>query len=134
MSTASLEEALKQSLEERGILDELKSKIRAEVIKAINEDESVKKNKYTECVSREDFLIGEMFKEYLQFKGLTNTFDVFCMESKRPKELLERESLEANLNVSCGPNAASVPIIYAILSDLGTKFTFDLLKEKLNLE
>ena len=130
-TTSSLEEALKQCLSDRGVLDEIKGKIRAEVIKAIKKDE-VEVNQ--ESMTREDFLIGELFKEYLRFRGLTNTFDVFCLESQRPKNVLERSKLEANLNISCGRNAASVPLIYAVLSDLETKFTFDLLKDKLNLE
>jgi lisH domain-containing protein FOPNL len=68
----SIKKVLNEALENKGVINELKSKLRAEVF-TILEDNSYEKPK----VSQENLLINEMIREYMEFNHYKYSKSVF---------------------------------------------------------
>jgi hypothetical protein len=72
---ASLEElkgAVKDALESRGVLDELRAAVRAEVFRTLNEGDAAKPRP-----EGDTWLLNELVREYLTYHGLRHTLAVF---------------------------------------------------------
>ena len=67
-----MKKVLNEALENKGVINELKSKLRAEVF-TILEDNSYEKPK----VSQENLLINEMIREYMEFNHYKYSKSVF---------------------------------------------------------
>ena len=63
---------VKKSLEQRGVLDQLKARIRAEVYSAIEHPEECR-----QIVGKENILINELIREYLEFNKYKYSLSVF---------------------------------------------------------
>ena len=119
----SLPDAVKASLEEKGVLGEIRARIRKEVVKTLreNEDPVPPQNKK----SGDKILIRELIKEYLSWAGLEQTGEVLALEGGGAGRLLGRQELEARLGVECGGNAKELPLLFSIVSTVkkggGTK-------------
>lgn len=73
MSTLNeLKQVLKDTLEERGILKDIRSKVRAEIFKSL-QDEAPENKEITD----ENKLINSLIVEYLEYNGYLNSLSVF---------------------------------------------------------
>ncbi|CAJ1357323.1 unnamed protein product [Effrenium voratum] len=82
--TASLDElkqALIETLETRGVLGQVKAKVRAEIFAALD-DEQVQRPQ----LPRENALINELIREYLEYNGYYHSLSVLLPETGHPEE------------------------------------------------
>ncbi|XP_071617442.1 centrosomal protein 20 isoform X1 [Heliangelus exortis] len=112
-TVAELKAVLKDTLEKRGALGEIKAWIRAEVFKALHDESEPRPQ-----LSHENFLINELFREYLEFNNYKYTASVLTAESGQPEVPLDRQFLARELNIVEDANGKSVPLLYGILSSL----------------
>jgi lisH domain-containing protein FOPNL len=80
-SLDDLKTVLKETLEQKGVLNEIKAKIRAEIFTALDAD-AVGKPK----LSNENLIINEMIREYLEHNKYYNTLSVLLTETGQPAE------------------------------------------------
>lgn len=71
-SIEDLKVAVKESLESRGVLDELRAAVRAEVFRTLEEGETTKPRP-----EGDTWLLNELIREYLTYHGLRHTQSVF---------------------------------------------------------
>lgn len=93
-SFADLKLVLAEALENKGVLNEVKAKLRAEVYTVL-EDNSFEKPR----ISQENLLINELIREYMEFNHYKYSKSVFLKESNQPSEPLNREVIAAELHV-----------------------------------
>lgn len=74
-----LKDVLKETLEERGVLSQLRAKIRAEIFSTLNDNPAQKPE-----LSNENLLINELIREYLVFNNYSHTLAVFLPETGQP--------------------------------------------------
>mmetsp|Transcript_9599 Transcript_9599/g.24555 ORF Transcript_9599/g.24555 Transcript_9599/m.24555 type:complete len:118 (-) Transcript_9599:239-592(-) len=77
-----LKDALKDALDKRGTLNELKAKVRSEVYSAIDDTKGVAKPEPSE----ETEIINELIREYLKFNNYRNTLSVMIPGTLRRAE------------------------------------------------
>ncbi|KAK7112368.1 centrosomal protein 20-like [Littorina saxatilis] len=110
-SNSELTEVVKKSLEQRGVLNQVKARIRAEVYSAIDRPAEGRP-----VISNENILINELIRDYLEFNKYQYTASVLTAESGMAKEPLDREFLRTELNVVEDAPSRSVPLLYSIVS------------------
>ena len=71
-----LKEVLKETLEERGVLSQIKANIRAEIFNSLNQQSSNKPP-----LSNENMLINELIREYLIYNNYAYSLSVFLPET-----------------------------------------------------
>ena len=76
-----LKNVLKETLDKRGVLAQIKAKIRAEIFASL-EHEGAGKPK----LSQENLLINELIREYMQYNGYLHALSVFTHESGQPSD------------------------------------------------
>ncbi|XP_035258911.1 lisH domain-containing protein FOPNL [Anguilla anguilla] len=106
-----LKAALKETLEARGVLGQLKARIRAEVFNALDDQSEARP-----ALSHENLLINELIREYLEFNKYRYTASVLISESGQPEVPLDRQFMTNELNVVEDPSCRSVPLLYGLLS------------------
>ncbi|XP_076310734.1 centrosomal protein 20-like isoform X2 [Tachypleus tridentatus] len=111
--TQPLKTALKDVLQRRGILTDLKGRIRAELFNALENPEVS-----PPALSSENLLINELIIEYLEFNGYKHASSVLIAESGHPKVSLGREFLENQLDVQMDRSTAAVPLLYSLINEL----------------
>ncbi|XP_014857305.1 PREDICTED: lisH domain-containing protein FOPNL [Poecilia mexicana] len=112
MATISeLKDAMRQKLESRGVMGQLKARIRAEVFSALDEQREARPS-----LSHENLLINELIREYLEFNKYRHTASVLTAESGQPETPLDRQFLAAELRVSEDASSKSVPLLYGLVS------------------
>uniref|UniRef100_A0A8D2PMN9 Centrosomal protein 20 n=1 Tax=Zosterops lateralis melanops TaxID=1220523 RepID=A0A8D2PMN9_ZOSLA len=102
---------LKDTLEKRGALAQIKARIRAEVFNALDDQSEPRP-----ALSRENLLINELIREYLQYNKYKYTASVLTAESGQPEVPLDREFLAKELNTTFVISPLSRPLLYGILS------------------
>ncbi|XP_064009952.1 centrosomal protein 20 isoform X2 [Pogoniulus pusillus] len=102
---------LKDTLEKRGALGQIKARIRAEVFNALD-DQSVPRP----ALSHENLLINELIREYLDYNKYKYTASVLTSEAGQPEVPLDREFLAKELNIVEDTSGKSVPLLYGVLS------------------
>ena len=90
MSVEQLKDVLKQNLQERGVLNKIKSHLRAEIFKSFNEDDDETVRERKPHVTGEQLLINELIREYLLWSGYHHSLSVFLQETSQPPELGRR--------------------------------------------
>ncbi|XP_060116606.1 centrosomal protein 20 [Heteronotia binoei] len=110
---AELKAVLKDTLEKRGALGQMKARIRAEVFNALD-DQSERRPP----LSHENLLINELIREYLDFNKYKYTASVLTAESGQPDVPLDRDFLVKELNIVEDPSSRSVPLLYGIAAQL----------------
>ncbi|XP_043097208.1 lisH domain-containing protein FOPNL [Puntigrus tetrazona] len=105
-----LKSALRETLEARGVLGQLKARIRAEVFSALDDQSTPRPP-----LSHENLLINELIREYLQFNKYQYTASVLTAESGQPEVALDREFMASELNVAEESSAKAVPLLYGLL-------------------
>lgn len=126
---------LKEALDNKGVTNEVKSRLRAEVF-SILEDNTFEKPR----VSQENLLINELIREYMDFnhykysksvflKGnnhlvkaidqlvsvIDSTFLFDLIESNQPSTPLNREIMATELHIKEDKLTRQVPLIYSLL-------------------
>ena len=79
-SLDDLKNVLRETLESKGVLGEIRAKIRAEIFTALDADTGAGKPK----LSNENLIINEMIREYLEYNKYYNTLSVLMSESGQP--------------------------------------------------
>ncbi|KAF0687645.1 Aste57867_20629 [Aphanomyces stellatus] len=113
LSLSDLKDALKETLEARGSMGQIKARIRAEIFQAL--DEGAPKAK----LSNENLIINELIREYLEYNGYRHALSVFLPESGQPVEKpFQRRFLAQELNIVDDPRFNQVPLLYSIVTAL----------------
>ncbi|XP_048348351.1 centrosomal protein 20 isoform X3 [Sphaerodactylus townsendi] len=98
-----LKAVLKDTLEKRGALGQIKARIRAEVFNALDDQTEPRPP-----LSHENLLINELIREYLEFNKYKYAASVLTAESGQPEVPLDRDFLVKELNVVEDPKSRSV--------------------------
>jgi lisH domain-containing protein FOPNL len=109
-SIQELTAALKDHLESKGVLDKVRSSLRAEIYNTIN-DKSLQIHKPT----NENYLLNELIREYLEYNNYNYTNSTFETESGNDKAPLDRNFLSRQLGVSESEDTRAVPLLYALV-------------------
>ncbi|XP_059178464.1 centrosomal protein 20-like [Physella acuta] len=110
-SSHDLKEVLKEALETRGALGEIKARIRAEVFAALDDQSEAKPP-----ISNENILIFELIREFLEFNNCKYTSSVLVSETGLSSTPLDREFLRNELNVVEDAPSRTVPLLYSLVS------------------
>ncbi|KAJ0404468.1 hypothetical protein P43SY_008788 [Pythium insidiosum] len=111
--TVQLRLVLKDTLEARGSLGQIKARIRAEIFSALD-DHTVPKPK----LSNENLIINELIREYLEYNGYRHAHSVFLAESGQPvNPPFHRDFLAKELHVR-EDQRSHVPMLYGIVNSL----------------
>jgi lisH domain-containing protein FOPNL len=109
-----LKNALKETLESRGVLNELKAKIRSEIFSALD-DQEVSRPK----LSDENLLINELIREYLTYNNYQHTLSVMLAETGQPTQpAFDRHYMARELRVAEDYKSRSVPLLYGLVKGL----------------
>jgi len=112
-SVNELKEVLKETLEERGVLNEIRARVRAEIFNSLNDQSKDKNSK--QSVSNENLIINELIREYLVFNNYNNTLSVFLPESSQPiKPPFDRAYISKKLKVLEDKNSRELPLVYGL--------------------
>ncbi|BFZ03278.1 hypothetical protein BsWGS_06316 [Bradybaena similaris] len=106
-----LKEVLKEILENRGSLDEIKARLRAEVFAALDDPAEVKPT-----LSSDNLLILELIREFLEYNRCKYTASVLVSEIGLPKVPLDRDFLRHELNIVEDAPSRAVPLLYGLVS------------------
>jgi lisH domain-containing protein FOPNL len=123
-SVEELKNALKETLEQRGVLNQIKAIMRQEIYEAIESDDSPKPQ-----LSKENLIINELIKDYLNYNNLSHTSPVFQSETGQPKDVYDRNSLSKELNIIENEANKQQPLLYSILFGL-KKQDYNLVTQK----
>lgn len=113
-SLEDLKNALKETLESRGVLNELKAKIRAEIFSALDDQEVSRPR-----LSDENLMINELIREYLTFNNYQHTLSVLIAETGQPTQpAFDRHYMSKELKIAEDYKSRSVPLLYGLVKGL----------------
>ena len=117
-SMEKLKSSLKESLINKGILNEIKAHMRQEIYNILDNDNDInQKPKLT----KENIIINELIKEYFNFNGYKFSSNVLQSEVGQTNNNLNRNDIIRELNIIENENNKNKPILYTILSGLQNK-------------
>ena len=117
-SVEKLKSSLKETIINKGILNEIKANMRQEIYNILDKDNDInQKPKLT----RENMLINELIKEYFIFNGYTFSSNVLQSEVGQTNNNLNRDNIIKELNIIENWNNKNRPLLYTILSGLQNK-------------
>mmetsp|Transcript_28208 Transcript_28208/g.65220 ORF Transcript_28208/g.65220 Transcript_28208/m.65220 type:complete len:171 (+) Transcript_28208:92-604(+) len=106
-----LKEALVETLHSRGVLGQVKAKVRAEIFSALDGEDVPRP-----ALPRENVLINELIREYLEYNGYHHTLSVLLPESGHPEQRqFDRRFLASELRVVEDDRSRSLPLIYGLV-------------------
>ena len=109
-SIEELKNALKETLEQKGVLNQIRGIMRQSIFEAIQSDDNPQKN-----LSNDDLIINELIKEYLSYNNYLHSLSVFQVETGQPKNKLNREFIAHELNIIESNSSRQLPLLYTIL-------------------
>ena len=112
-SIEELKTSLKETMIKRGILNKIKAEMRQEIYEALDNDDNPKPK-----LTRENFIINELIKEYFNYNDYNYSSKVFQSETGQIKNNLNRNELAKELNIIEGENNKNKPLLYSIFSGL----------------
>lgn len=116
-SLEDLKNVLRETLEQKGVLNEVKAKIRAEIFTALDSE-----NVGKPPLSNENMIINEMIREYLEYNKYYNTASVLITETGQPHEPpFDKQYLQKKFGIStqkAGKRGDSLPLLYDIIFGL----------------
>ena len=112
-SIEELKSSLKETLIKEGILNKIKAEIRKGIYDIIDRDNNPKPN-----LTKENFIINLLIKEYLDYNNYSFSSNVFESETGQLKNDFNRNELTKELNIIEGENNKNRPILYSILQGL----------------
>ena len=110
-SLEDLKSVLKETLDNRGVLNQIRARIRAEVFSALDDQTESKP-----ILSNENMLINELIREYLEFNKYKYTNTVLLAESGQPEDPVDRNFLAAEMNITETASSQKLPILYGLVS------------------
>ena len=113
MNSEELKASLKESLIKGGILNKIKAQMRQEIYNILDNDNNQKPN-----LTKENYIINELIKEYFNFNDYTLSSDVLQSETGQPNSNLNRDEIVKALNIIESEENKNEPILYSILSGL----------------
>ena len=111
-----LKNALKETLEQNGVLNEIRAKMRKSIFEAIESDDKPKPK-----LSNDNLIINALIKEYLDYNNYLHTASVFQAESGQPKDKIDRNFITNQLNIIENNQSQKVPLLYSIIFGLQSK-------------
>ena len=115
-SLDDLKGVLRETLEQKGVLNEVKAKIRAEIFTALDAETTNKPQ-----LSNENMIINEIIREYLEYNRYYNAASVLVTETGQPSEPpFDREFLHRKFGVSSQARGArpGMPLLYELIYGL----------------
>ena len=109
-SVEELKNALKETLEQKGVLNQIRAMMRQSIFEAIQSDD-----KPQQQLSNDNLIINELIKEYLQYNNYLHSLSVFQAETGQPKNKLDREFIANQLNIIESNSSRQVPLLYSII-------------------
>ena len=109
-SVEELKTALKETLEQKGVLNQIRAIMRQSIFEAIQSDD-----KPQQQLSNDNLIINELIKEYLQYNNYLHSLSVFQAETGQPKNKLDREFIANQLNIIESNSSRQVPLLYSII-------------------
>ncbi|XP_059902602.1 lisH domain-containing protein FOPNL [Gadus macrocephalus] len=106
-----LKSAVRDTLESRGVLNQLKARIRAEVFSALEDGSEPRPP-----LSHHNLLINQLVGDYLEFNQYRYAASVLKAESGQPEVPLDRQFLANQLKVVEDVGSKSVPLLYGLVS------------------
>ncbi|CAL8269622.1 unnamed protein product [Gadus morhua 'NCC'] len=106
-----LKSAVRDTLESRGVLNQLKARIRAEVFSALEDGSEPRPP-----LSHHNLLINQLVGDYLEFNQYRYAASVLKAESGQPEVPLDRQFLANQLKVVEDAGSKSVPLLYGLVS------------------
>ena len=115
-SVDKLKSSLKESLINRGILNEIKAHMRQEIFNILDNDNDINQRPK---LTRENIIINELIKEYFIFNGYN--FSSKVLQSEVGQSNFNRNNIIKELNIIENENNKNKPLLYTILSGLKNK-------------
>ena len=112
-SVEELKNALKETLEQKGVLNQIRAIMRQSIFEAIESDD-----KPQQTLSNDNLIINELIKEYLNYNNYLHSLSVFQAETGQPKNKLDRDFIAKELNIIETNSSKQVPLLYTILFGL----------------
>lgn len=110
-SINELKNVLKDTLEEKGILSQVRAQIRSEIFNALNDKPTT-----TPTLPNENLIINELIREYMTFNNYHHALSVFVPESGQPKQPpFDRNFISKKLKVVEDKNSRELPLIYSLI-------------------
>ena len=126
-SLEDLKNVLRDTLEQKGALNQVKAQIRAEIFTALDAENT----KGKPALPQENVMINELIREYLLYNGYFNTASVLVTESGSPVDPpFDRNYIERKLQIqgspadhkaiaeATGKSHQQVPLMYDIVNGL----------------
>lgn len=109
-SINELKEVLKETLEERGVLSQIRAQIRSEIFGTLNGSTANRPE-----LSKENLIINELIREYLTFNGYQHTLAVFLPESGQPASSpFDRSYITKQLKIIEDKKSQDLPLLYGL--------------------
>ena len=112
---------MKESLINKGILNEIKAHIRQEIYNILDNDNDNDDINQKPKLTKENIIINELIKEYFNFNGYKFSSNVLQSEVGQTNNNLNRNDIIRELNIIENENNKNKPILYNILSGLQNK-------------
>ena len=112
-SVEELKNALKETLEQKGVLNQIRAIMRQSIFEAIESDD-----KPQQTLSNDNLIINELIKEYLNYNNYLHSLSVFQAETGQPKNKLDRDFIANQLNIIETNSSKQLPLLYTILFGL----------------
>ena len=115
-SLDDLKSVLRETLEQKGVLNDVKAKIRAEIFTALDAETTNRPQ-----LSNENMIINEMIREYLEYNRYYNAASVLMTETGQPSEPpFDREFLHRKFGISSQARGArpGMPLLYELVYGL----------------
>ena len=112
-SVEELKNALKETLEQKGVLNQIRAMMRQSIFEAIESDD-----KPQQKLSNENLIINELIKEYLNYNNYLHSSSVFQAETGQPKDQLDRNFISNQLNIVETNESRQIPLLYSIIFGL----------------
>lgn len=120
-SIEKLKSSLKESLINKGILNEIKAHMRQEIYNILDNDNDNDDINQKPKLTKENIIINELIKEYFNFNGFKFSSNVLQSEVGQTNNNLNRNDIIRELNIIENENNKNKPILYNILSGLQNK-------------
>ena len=117
-SVDKLKSSLKETLINRGILNEIKAHMRKEIFNILDNDNDINQRPK---LTRENIIINELIKEYFIFNGYNFSSKVLQSEVGQSNSNFNRNNIIKELNIIENENNKNKPLLYTILSGLKNK-------------
>lgn len=109
-----LKDALKETLEEKGVLNQIRAMMRKSIFEAIETDDKPKPK-----LTDENLIINELIREYMIYNNYLHSNSVFIAETGQPTQpVFDRAFIAKELNILEDTSSRKIPLLYSILFGL----------------